>query len=104
MKTHWKIIAAMLTLATTAEAFAQSPGVERRTAIKEKLQEKLAEMDTNHDGNISRAEYMANAEARFHKLDLDNDGQISATERGEVKNKIQQWRKKASATEYQSYP
>lgn len=104
MKTRWKIMAAALTLVATVDAFAQSPAVERRAAIKQKMQEKLAEMDSNHDGAISHAEYMAHAEARFKKLDADGDGQITSVERSEVKEKAQQWRKKASVGGYQSYP
>ena len=36
--------------------------------------------DANHDGVITRAEAMAEADARFAKLDTDGDGQVTAAE------------------------
>ncbi|MEO9131960.1 MAG: hypothetical protein ABI240_12200, partial [Sphingomonas sp.] len=38
--------------------------------------------DTNGDGNISRAEFMAQAEARFARMDKNGDGFITADEMG----------------------
>jgi Ca2+-binding EF-hand superfamily protein len=38
--------------------------------------------DTNGDGMISRAEYMAQADARFARMDKNGDGQLSGDELG----------------------
>lgn len=43
-------------------------------------QEHLAQVDTNHDGAISRAEFDAAHAAMFARLDANHDGQISAEE------------------------
>ena len=43
------------------------------------------EADTNKDGVITRVEFMAAAQARFDKTDLDKDGYISQTEREDAR-------------------
>lgn len=40
----------------------------------------LAKLDANHDGQITRAEAIAGADARFAKLDTNGDGQITPDE------------------------
>jgi len=37
-------------------------------------------LGASHDGSLSRAEWMANAEAQFARMDLDHDGFITADE------------------------
>jgi hypothetical protein len=37
--------------------------------------------DTNHDGQITRAEFDAAAKARFDKADANHDGQLTRAER-----------------------
>ena len=55
---------------------------------KGKMMEKV---DTNGDGMISKAEFMAKHEEKFAKMDKDGDGNLSAEEmkqaRGEMKDK-----------------
>lgn len=43
--------------------------------------------DANRDGIITRAEIIAQADARFARLDANGDGQISAEERAAMKGK-----------------
>jgi hypothetical protein len=40
----------------------------------------FAQADADHDGAITRAEFEADAERFFHKLDVNNDGQIDGFE------------------------
>lgn len=42
------------------------------------------QMDTNHDGKVSRAEYQAFMEQAFAKLDANKDGQLSRAETATV--------------------
>ncbi len=44
------------------------------------FQHMLQEMDTNGDGKISQAEYLAAAKARFHSIDTQNKGSINAAD------------------------
>ena len=41
---------------------------------------RLAEVDTNEDGNISLEEIQANETSRFADIDANGDGQVSAEE------------------------
>src|SRR5262249_25408687 len=41
----------------------------------------LADADSNHDGKISRAEFMAARDARFTQMDANHDGSLQANER-----------------------
>lgn len=41
----------------------------------------LADLDANHDGAVTRAEFDAGQAARFARLDANHDGRISAEER-----------------------
>ncbi len=41
----------------------------------------MAGADADHDGTITKAEYLARVEARFARLDTNHDGKIDATER-----------------------
>lgn len=72
-------LAAGTLLAGGAAALAQSsntapPPPEPRNAF-------FDEMDSNHDGVVTRAEMTAVVEQRFAALDTDHDGKISAAER-----------------------
>ena len=42
--------------------------------------------DTDHDGKVSHAEFIALAKARFAKLDANGDGQITPDEMGGPRN------------------
>lgn len=48
--------------------------------LRQKIQERLQAMDKNGDGNISKGEFMTQAEARFSKMDANGDGQVSREE------------------------
>lgn len=57
--------------------------------------------DTNGDGVISKAEFMAEAEARFAKMDTDGDGNFSKDEaeafREKMQEKMKEYRSKKGA-------
>lgn len=53
--------------------------------MQERMQERLKAMDSNSDGNISKAEFQANADKHFQQMDSNNDGQISAQEHSQIK-------------------
>lgn len=49
--------------------------------------------DTDHDGTITRAEMIAEAEARFAAMDTNKDGKVTADERDAAREAmIAQWR------------
>lgn len=53
----------------------------QRAAKRAEFQQKMFDrIDTNHDGQISRAEYQAWVDARFDKLDTNHDGVVDADE------------------------
>jgi hypothetical protein len=52
--------------------------------MHEKMQQRIKAMDTNGDGNISKAEFQANGDKHFQKMDSNGDGQISAQERSQM--------------------
>ncbi|NMN06432.1 MULTISPECIES: EF-hand domain-containing protein [unclassified Novosphingobium] len=64
-------IAATATLAIAGTAHAQRGG---------RFADMFAGADANHDGRISRDEFMAGRSARFAELDRNHDGVISAAD------------------------
>lgn len=78
MKTKHALILAVLATLTSTASFAQQEGGGNR---REMMKEKLREMDTNGDGAISKAEFMAGAEARFSKMDRNGDGKLDKEDR-----------------------
>lgn len=46
--------------------------------------ERLEEADTNRDGRITRAEFVAHRAARFDKMDRNHDGAISKSDLGRI--------------------
>jgi Ca2+-binding EF-hand superfamily protein len=67
------IAAALASTALAGVATANPPGQTGRGAG-------MMRADTDGDGSISRAEYMAQAEARFARMDANGDGQIAGDE------------------------
>ena len=65
----------------------------------------LQEVDSNKDGQIDLNEYLAHAENRFQKMDLDQNGFISKDEqrefaksmREQIKERRQKWREKRNS-------
>jgi len=53
-------------------------------------------LDTNGDGVVSKAEFLAHAEERFSKIDQDGSGDISKNEGKEAHKKMRE-RKKEGA-------
>ena len=49
----------------------------------------MAQADTNKDGKISKAELTAGLEARFAKMDVDRDGQITQKDRDAMRQQRQ---------------
>ena len=61
-----------------------------KATMQQHMQKRLKEVDTNADGNISKAEFMAQSEKRFAKMDANGDGQISPEERKQMHQQMQQ--------------
>lgn len=65
---------------------------------REKVHARIMEKDTDGDGAISKAEFLAGAEERFAKLDQNSDGVISKEEfkqhHQEMREKMQNFRQK----------
>ncbi|MGP1273929.1 MAG: hypothetical protein ACQRW7_00765 [Caulobacterales bacterium] len=104
MKTSLKLAAAALALgftsvpAMTAGAFAETAVQEagagergehrrgrwmqrRHRGNPEAMAERLASMDANGDGTITRAEFQARHNAMFDRMDVNNDGVANAADR-----------------------
>lgn len=60
-----------------AAANSQNPRAAKRAEYRQRF---FDQIDTNHDGVVSRAEYQAWVDARFAKLDTNGDGHIDANE------------------------
>lgn len=81
------IVFALMLPASQGWAEPSDSKAERREMLRGKMQEKIKEMDTNNDGSISKAEFMAKAEARFAKMDKNGDGNITQDERAQMRDK-----------------
>ena len=53
---------------------------------------RMAPADTDKDGKLSREEFLANAEKRFDKMDVDGDGFLTTDERKQAKEKMMERR------------
>lgn len=60
----------------------------RGPAVKNDGKRYLRSQDENHDGRISREEFLAGTKKRFVKMDLNGDGVISAQEAATAKAKM----------------
>lgn len=64
---------------TDAAEIAESPMVQERVALRaDRVVQKL---DTNHDGLVSRDEFLAGARTRFARFDRNGDGALTAADR-----------------------
>ena len=81
----------------------QTPPAHDKASMQQHMQKRLKEVDSNGDGNISKAEFMAQCEKRFAKMDTNGDGQISPEERQQahqqMMQKHQDRKAKASSTQ-----
>jgi len=66
-------------------SFAQEAG--RGAAQRNAMEARIKAMDTNGDGAIDKAEYLAHAEAQFKKLDLNGDGRITQDELQKIRER-----------------
>jgi len=71
------LAAAGSTLAADATTDASSTPAGHRADFRQRF---FDQIDTNHDGVISRAEYQAWVDSRFAKFDTNGDGSIDAQE------------------------
>lgn len=76
----------MLIFAALAHpSLAQDAG--RNAAQRGQVEARLKAMDTNGDGAIDKAEYLARAEAQFKRLDLNGDGRITQDELQKIRER-----------------
>jgi hypothetical protein len=55
-------------------------GKDAEHCDSDKKKSYMQKLDANADGNVSRDEYISNAESRFNKLDTNNDDVIDKDE------------------------
>ena len=69
-------------LAAPGKPVTKTPGAseKRGPAVKDDGKRYLRSLDTNHDGRISREEYLVGSKKRFAKADTNHDGVISPQE------------------------
>lgn len=79
-----------LTLAAASDDPAM-PGHDK-AGRQQQMQQRLKEIDSNGDGNISKAEFQAHGDKRFNKMDSNGDGLISPDERKQMHQQMQQQR------------
>ncbi|MFA5985511.1 MAG: EF-hand domain-containing protein [Methylococcaceae bacterium] len=95
MKIYKLSITLVLTM-VIGSAFAEELGLassERQGVLRQKLQARIQQQaDTNHDGVISKEEFMVLAEKRFIKMDGNGDGQLNQAEFVALREKLQQLR------------
>ena len=81
MRTTIPLLLALAFVAGSAGAADTSSDTTSRAARRAEFQQRfLDQIDTNHDGVVSRAEYQAWVDARFAKLDTNGDGKLSFEE------------------------
>lgn len=83
MRSTFSLLMAATALCATGAALAApvtDADIGRANKRAEFQQKLFDQIDTNHDGKISRAEYQAWVDGRFDKLDTNHDGVVDATE------------------------
>jgi hypothetical protein len=71
-----------------ARRLAQGKPVKRKAKSDRPPKPYLSSADANHDGRVSRKEYLARREKKFAELDLNRDGGISKEEAKAAKGKL----------------
>lgn len=84
------LCASSLSWAATDDGQAMAPA--DKAGKQQHMQQRLKEIDTNGDGNISKAEFQAQGDKKFTKMDSNGDGQISPEERKHMHQQMQQQR------------
>lgn len=88
------LLTALLVTAFALPAFAQeaapaaAPAEGGKPPVARKHGDFIKKLDTNGDGAIDKAEFVADAEAKFTKLDADNDGKVTADEFKALRDKM----------------
>ena len=81
----------------TKSATVPAKPMARGPAVKNDGKRYLRSLDEDHDGRISREEYLAGTKKRFAKLDLNQDGVISPQEAKAAKAKMLERKAKSDA-------
>ena len=91
MNTALRSSLALLLALAAGPVLAQT--TERAGRFQQLVQQRIEAMDTNGDGSISEAEYLAHAKTQFARLDTNGDGQISPQEREAARETLREdWR------------
>ena len=106
------ILASSLSWAADTSGPAAMPSHEQgqmQGKMQERMQQRIKAMDTDGDGNISKAEFQANSDKHFAKMDANGDGQISPEERSQMQQQMMQHKghgggANAGQTKGQSFP
>jgi hypothetical protein len=80
---HRLLIAASLVALSACSAGAQSPPAPGRGGM-------MAGADANHDGRVTRAEFIASRGGRCARMDANRDGALDASERPQWGRRAQQ--------------
>ena len=89
------LLLAVVMIGSTSTVLAESGGEhpgrgEFREKMRNHMEQKIKETDTNGDGSISKAEFLAKAEKRFAKMDQNGDGQITPEERKAIRERMEE--------------
>ena len=104
------LVAAAFTGATFAHehetaADAHANGKEHRHDLRHARREArmLDRVDTNEDGIIDEAEFMADAQRRFEFLDANSDGQVTEQERKQAGEEMRKRHREAMKAAREAY-
>lgn len=98
MKSILVAISSMVIAFVVIPSYAGHHGDSSYQKMKGKHQERMAKrlkkIDTDGDGKMSRAEFLAHAEQRFAKMDSDGDGFVTKEEGKAAHKKMRKEHKK----------
>ena len=89
MKTNWIVVwtAGVILLTGTIVGITTASG-QKTSGNSSGPKLSMAAMDTDHDGTVSKQEFLTYMEAQFDKADVDHDGTLDAKELEQLRKNL----------------